>query len=109
MQKKLQYYQTRSGSEPARDWLYHGNLDKDTIGIIHVRLERLKLGNPGHWRSVGRGVYELKIDHGPGYRVYYGNIGKDIILLLCGGAKRSQKKDIITAQEYWADYKKHIK
>lgn len=106
VERKILYYQTDAGKVPVRDWLFFGKLDKEARNIILERLHRVSLGNPGHWRSLGKGVYELKIDYGPGYRVYYGNVGKEIVLLLCGGSKRSQNQDIKTALEYWADFKK---
>ena len=71
---------------------------------ILVRINRLQLGNEGHWRSVGEGVRELKVSVGKGYRVYYGWTGKEIVLLLCGGNKSTQKQDILKAKEYWSDY-----
>ena len=64
---------------------------------ILVRIERLSLGNPGDVRHVGEGVSELGIDYGPGYRVYYKKIGQTIVVLLAGGDKRTQGKDIKTA------------
>jgi putative addiction module killer protein len=64
---------------------------------ILVRIERLSLGNPGDVRPVGEGVSELRIDYGPGYRVYYKKIGQTIVVLLAGGDKRTQGKDIKTA------------
>lgn len=64
---------------------------------IQVRIDRLALGNPGKHRVLTNGVCELKIDHGPGYRVYYAQRGKRLVVLLCGGDKRSQHKDIEAA------------
>ena len=64
---------------------------------VLVRIERLAGGNPGDVRPVGEGVAELRIDHGPGYRVYFIRRGQELIILLAGGDKRSQKKDIRTA------------
>ena len=64
---------------------------------VMVRIERLAGGNPGDVRPVGEGVSELRIDHGPGYRVYFIRRGQELIILLAGGDKRSQKKDIRTA------------
>ncbi len=71
-----------------------------------VRLDRVRLGNLGKNRSVGEGVYELKIDYGPGFRVYYGLDKKTVVLLLLGGDKSSQKKDITQARKYWEDYRR---
>lgn len=66
---------------------------------IMVRIRRLELGNPGDVKSVGGGVSELRIDYGPGYRVYFAQQGKTVVILLCGGDKRTQDKDIATAQQ----------
>ena len=65
---------------------------------ILVRVERLSMGNPGDVKSVGEGVSELRIDYGPGYRVYYKKIGQTVIILLAGGDKKTQNKDIKLAQ-----------
>jgi putative addiction module killer protein len=73
---------------------------------IRIRLDRVRLGNLGKNRSVGEGVYELKIDYGPGYRVYYGLEKKTVVLLLLGGDKSSQKKDITQARIFWEDHKR---
>ena len=64
---------------------------------ILVRIERLAAGNPGDVKSVGEGISELRIDYGPGYRVYFKKMGQKVIILLAGGDKKSQPKDIITA------------
>ena len=71
-----------------------------------MRLDRIKLGNLGDYRSVAQGVFELRIDYGPGYRVYFGQVGLTIVLLLCGGDKSTQQQDIGKAQEYWRDYER---
>jgi putative addiction module killer protein len=70
-----------------------------------MRLKRLANGNPGDVRPVGKGVSELRIDTGPGYRVYFGADGDDLILLLAGGDKSTQARDIETAHELWKDWK----
>jgi putative addiction module killer protein len=67
-------------------------------------LIRLRAGNPGEHKSIGGGVYELRLDFGPGYRVYFAFAGRQLILLLCGGDKSSQTQDIETAHRYWEDY-----
>jgi putative addiction module killer protein len=78
--------------------------DKRTKAIVDARLTRLRVGNFGICRSVGKGVLELKIDYGPGYRVYFGRDGEAIIVLLLGGDKSSQARDIERAHEFWSDY-----
>jgi putative addiction module killer protein len=73
---------------------------------ISVRVDRLVLGNPGDVRPVGNGVSEMRIDYGPGYRVYFGQHGGRLIILLCGGAKKTQASDITEAKRLYADWKK---
>ena len=70
---------------------------------IDIRIRRLSLGNPGDVKAVGEGISELRIDYGPGYRVYYANKGSEIVLLLTGGDKSSQRKDIAKAKEIALD------
>jgi putative addiction module killer protein len=69
-----------------------------------ARLKRVELGNLGDHHGVGEGVYELRIDFGPGYRVYFGEDGKRLVVLLIGGTKKTQRRDIETAKRYWSDY-----
>jgi len=78
----------------------HGRREGDD-GLL-----RLELGNFSNVKGVGAGVFEYRIDFGPGYRVYFGQVGTQLVLLLCGGDKGSQKRDIKTAKEYWADYRR---
>lgn len=77
-------------------WL-DGLLDVRARARILVRVERLAAGNPGDVRPVGEGVSELRIDYGPGYRVYYKKHGREVVILLAGGDKRTQASDIKTA------------
>lgn len=70
-----------------------------------MRIDRLVLGNPGDVRSVGGGVSELKIDHGPGYRVYFAQKGQTVVLLLCGGDKSTQSDDISSAQRIATEWR----
>jgi putative addiction module killer protein len=74
---------------------------------VNARIERLKQGNPGDVKPVGEGISEMRIDYGPGYRVYYKDTGKEIIILLCGGDKTTQDGDIKQAQKIAAAWKKH--
>jgi putative addiction module killer protein len=73
---------------------------------IRVRINRIRLGNFGDCKSVGSGVSEFRIDYRPGYRVYFGRVGEKLVLLLCGGSKKNQEKDIKLAKEYWFNYKR---
>lgn len=79
-------------------WL-RGLRDDRAVVRITTRLDRLKLGNVGDAKALGGGVNELRIDYGPGYRVYYCQRGRLLVLLLCGGDKRTQDKDIKRARE----------
>ena len=72
--------------------------DRETRLRIQVRIDRLAFGNPGQHRVLAGGVCELKIDHGPGYRVYYAQRGSTLIILLCGGEKHGQQRDIRKAR-----------
>jgi putative addiction module killer protein len=68
--------------------------DANAAARIAGRIRRMEMGNPGDSRSVGQGVLEMRIDYGPGYRVYYAHRGAEIVILLCGGDKRTQQQDI---------------
>ncbi|CAM5771947.1 hypothetical protein LMIY3S_03679 [Labrys miyagiensis] len=72
--------------------------DQNAVGRIQIRIRRLSLGNFGDVKSVGEGVSELRIDYGPGYRVYFVRRGEAIVILLCGGDKRTQDEDIKRAK-----------
>jgi putative addiction module killer protein len=75
--------------------------DRVAIARIAMRLDRVESGNLGDWKSVGEGVRELRIDHGPGYRIYFGVQEQTIVILLCGRTKRSQSDDIAAAHAMW--------
>lgn len=104
VERQLEMYKTEDGSTPFEEWL-HGLRDARARGIIRQRLDRIKIGNFGVHKGVGEGVEELIIDFGPGYRVYYGLDGSTIVILLCGGDKKTQAADIRLAKKYWADYR----
>ena len=78
-------------------WLT-GLRDQKAIARIQIRIDRLALGNPGDVRPVGSGISEMRIDYGPGYRVYFSQRGSEIVILLCGGDKTTQKSDIENAK-----------
>jgi putative addiction module killer protein len=79
------------------DWLRRLK-DAEAVAQIVARLRRMEQGNPGDSKSIGKGVMEMRIAHGPGYRVYYVHRGMEIVILLCGGDKRRQRQDIKRAQ-----------
>lgn len=101
--KEIEIYETPDGFRPFSEWL-ESLRDIKARAKIRARLDRVEAGNLGDYRAVGKGVCELRIDYGPGYRVYFGQVGTTIVLLLCGGDKSTQSKDISQAIEYWTDY-----
>lgn len=101
---KLRRYQTASGRDVFGDWLA-GLKDMRTKAKILARIDRLSVGNFGDCKSLRDGVCELRIDWGPGFRVYYATVGRFCVLLLCGGDKRKQSADIRRAIEYLKDYR----
>lgn len=96
-------YQTAHERQPLAEWLAK-LADPVARARITARLDRLRAGLRGDWKSVGGAVCELRIDHGPGYRVYYVEDRSGFILLLCGGTKQTQAKDIEKAHAYWKDF-----
>ena len=74
------------------------------VGIVRARLNRIRLGNFGDCKPVGGGGEALRIDFGPGYRVYVGRDGSLVVILLCGGSKGTQARDILRARRYWNEY-----
>lgn len=103
----IRYYADESGQKPFAK--FFNRIQGMAAVKITSAITRLRAGNTGDSKSVGKGVSELRIDWGPGYRVYYGWDGAKLIILLSGGAKRTKKlqsADIDKAQVYWADYKK---
>lgn len=101
---ELLYYQTADRKQPFAEWL-SALRDKQARGRVRIRLARLRAGNFGDCEPVGEGVLELRIDWGPGYRVYFARLGQVVLILLCGGDKRTQDKDIERAKDYFKDYK----
>ena len=102
---EIEYYVTKEGKKLFREWLE--NLKDITARAkIRIRLDRARLGNLGDDRSVGEGVRELKVDYGPGYRGYFAIEGNRLLLLLLGGEKSGQDRDIVKAKEFWRDHKR---
>jgi len=103
-EQRIRVYQKKDGKRPFSNW-FNKLRDRKAQVRIDARLARVQLGNFGDTKAVGEGVIELRIDYGPGYRVYLGRDGSAVVILLLGGDKRTQSKDIDTAKKYWADYK----
>ena len=98
-------YQREDGHEPFTDWLASIR-DKVAAARIRVRLRQVEAGNFGDCDAVGEGVIELRIHVGAGYRVYCGRYGQTIVILLCGGDKTTQPRDIKRAKELWSEWKR---
>ena len=103
-EKTLEIHQTHRGREPFTEW-YNALRDARTQARIRNRLRRVEAGNLGDCSPVGEGVSELRLDFGPGYRVYFGQ-ARDTLILLCGGDKSTQNRDIKRAQGYLAEYRR---
>lgn len=95
-------YVDPSGRRPFRSWF--DALDRAAALKVDVALRRLEQGNISDVKSVGAGIYEFRIDFGPGYRLYLAYDGHQLVVLLAGGTKKRQGKDIATARARWADY-----
>lgn len=102
---ELREYLTKSGQSPFDNWLV-GLSDSRARARIRTRLDRASLGNLGDYASVGGGVFELRIFYGPGYRVYYSLECENVMLLLLGGTKGTQRRNIKTAKAFLNDYGK---
>ena len=105
---EIRHYLTVTGKDVFESWL-EGLADDKAEARITARINRVAGGNFGDCKSVGDGVWELRVDYGPGYRVYYGLIGRECVLLLCGGDKRKQPADIAAAIRYFEDFKRRSK
>ncbi|MDQ3009860.1 MAG: type II toxin-antitoxin system RelE/ParE family toxin [Acidobacteriota bacterium] len=106
--KEVVIYETSDGVYPFAGWLA-ALRDRQARTRIEKRLFRLRGGNPGDYKLVGEGIVELRIDYGPGYRLYLAFTEQHVILLLCGGDKSTQVADIKLAQTYWQEYQERIK
>ena len=104
---EIRHYVSRSGKDVFEDWLSR-LADARAQAKIVSRINRLAAGNFGDCRPVRQGVHELRIDWGPGYRIYWAMVGKVCVLLLCGGDKRKQSSDIERAIGFLTDYKERM-
>jgi putative addiction module killer protein len=102
---ELIVYQQATGERPFERW-FEKLRDKRAQSRILIRLRHVQAGSFGDCKPVGEGVLDLRIDVGAGYRVYCGRLGGELVILLCGGDKSSQSKDIELAKKYWTDWKR---
>jgi putative addiction module killer protein len=104
---ELRYFLARDGRSPFEGWF--ASLDPAARAKVTVAIARLEQGNLSNVKSVGEGVLEYRIDWGPGYRVYFGRDGEVLVILLTGGTKKRQQRDIEAAIEMWADYRRRTR
>lgn len=100
---EIRYYVSPSGDEPFGDWF--ADLDAVARAKVTRAIARMEQGNFSNVKTVGKGVLEYRIDFGPGYRVYFGRDGETLVILLTGGTKKGQQRDIDAAHASWRDYK----
>jgi putative addiction module killer protein len=100
----IEVYETAAGKVPYSQWLL-ALKDKQAFARISLRIDRAKLGSLGDHKRIDDGLFELRVDTGAGYRVYFGRVNPEMIVLLWGGDKGTQQRDIEKAAEYWADYR----
>ena len=100
---RVVHYVTEDGTDYFDKWFR--TLHHQTRSRIQTRIDRMEFGNFGDCKSVGRGVFELRVDFGPGYRLYFGQDGDDLVILLGGGTKKRQSRDIAQAHSHWKAYK----
>ena len=98
----IKYYEANNGKSPFLNW--QKKLGRVARAKIRTYLNRLRLGNFGSCKSLRGNLYEIRIHYGPGYRVYFGKKDSELVLVLAGGDKESQTRDIERAREYWKDY-----
>jgi len=104
-QIEVDFYRTREGKVPFEDW-YYSLKDSRVKDIVQARIAKVRAGNFGDCKWVDEGVHEFRIHYGPGYRIYFGQLGRKVVVLLCGGDKRSQAADIGKAIHYWQDFRR---
>lgn len=100
---RIEEYVSEDGNSPFRSWF--DDLDRQAAALVAIAVDRLGEGNTSNVKSVGEGVSELRIDRGPGYRVYFGWNGRVLIVLLGGGTKKRQQSDIQAAIRNWRNFK----
>jgi len=104
VRKTVREYLTSEGKNPFRAWL--ATLDTKVRARLQARVLRFEMSNFGDHKALGEGVWEARVDFGPGYRIYFGQSGSVVVILLCGGDKATQAKDVKQAKIYWKQYLK---
>jgi putative addiction module killer protein len=104
---EIRYYVASGGQQPFDEW--YADLESVARAKVTRAIVRLEQGNFSNVKSVGEGVFEYRINFGPGYRVYFGQDGSTLVILLTGGTKKRQQRDIDTAHAYWRDYKEGMR
>jgi putative addiction module killer protein len=102
--RKVENYVTENGDDVFQAWM-SGLKDLRARVLVDKTIAKIRLGNFGDHKGVGEGVQEIRLDHGPGYRIYYAEHGNTLIILLCGGTKKRQQDDITQAKKFWKDWK----
>ncbi len=100
---EIREYTNPDGRSPFADWF--NDLDAQAAAKVTTALVRMEQGNFSNAKGVGAGVLEYRLDFGPGYRIYFGRDGERLVILLAGGTKKRQQRDIEAAQACWEDYK----
>jgi putative addiction module killer protein len=100
---EIRYYLTEDGDSPFADWF--ASLDPIARAKVATAIARMEQGNLSNAKPIGQGVLEYRIDFGPGYRLYFGRDGEVLVILLTGGTKKRQQRDIKTAAEFWRAYR----
>jgi len=101
--RKVETYVTGDGRDVVQEWL-NGLADQWARVLIDKTVAKVRLGNLGQHKSVGEGVQEIVLDYGPGYRIYFGEHGAALVILLCGSTKKRQGEAIKQAKRYWKDW-----
>ena len=101
--RKVETYVTGDGRDVVQEWL-NGLADQWARVLIDKTVAKVRLGNLGQHKSVGEGVQEIVLDYGPGYRIYFGEHGATLVILLCGSKKKRQGEAINQAKRYWKDW-----
>jgi putative addiction module killer protein len=102
--RKVEKYLTKQGKDFFQEWL-DGLADRKAKILIDKTIAKIRLGNLGDHKSVGEGVQEIRLDYGPGYRLYFAEHGNILVILLCGGTKKRQQDSIDRAKLFWKDWK----